>query len=118
MNKYDLKWYVLNHSFNDKRVEQINIFDDHHLNEFINEHIRSYTTFDNFKIELNNELRYLYWARAEYEIVIGGLFHHDEDELEKWDIYMQLKPNLDTLARYIINEVNKTKKEKLVIDEK
>ncbi len=65
--------------------------------------VYNYETFRDF---IKRELMYYYWCKAEHETVIGGLFNHDENELEKHDIWWQLEPNLDRICEYIIREMH------------
>ena len=44
---------------------------------------------------------YYYGSKAECETIMGGFFT-TPDEMEKIDIYTQLKPNLDVITDYVI----------------
>ena len=61
--------------------------------------------YDTFKEWLKGEFMYHYWSKAECEYVIGELHRHNEDTLEKHDIWWQLEPNLDRICEYVIREM-------------
>ena len=104
---YKFEWYVLNYDFNNKCVENFNIFRSVRFVRQVAELLVKYVTFDDFKDKLKDALRYSFSSKAEYEIMVGDLFVDPEKaDLEKIDVYSQVKPNLDTLARYIIYKWN------------
>lgn len=114
IRKLNLKWYVLNHDFNKNTIEKWNIFNSSRFIDGLNNLLKKYTTFSDFKEKLEKELMYCFWSKAEYEIIVGGLFAKEDKDFFKIDIYSQVKPNLDILANYIIDEVNKKKRKKFV----
>lgn len=85
--------------------------------------------FNDFKEFVEQESRYQWWARCEYEIVLGPWPYitspserHDkkgEDDIEAWkkhwnkhlesckkiDIYWQIMMNLDTITNLVIESV-------------
>lgn len=97
-----MEWYVLLHDFNKNKVISYNIFNNSKLNEGLKELEESYISKENFISELDRLLRWCFWSKSEYEIMVGDLFEKDLDKYEKIDVYQQLKPNLNVLANYII----------------
>lgn len=106
-----MEWYVLNYNFNEKKVETFNIFRNARFSEAIQELLENYITFDDFVEKLKNEVKYSFWSKREYEISVGDAFCVEE-ELEKWDIFMQVLPNIKILAKYIIDFYNGEEVEK------
>lgn len=118
----ELKWYVLNYNFNARKVEMFNIFSNWVLKDAVEKEIRKYlrapskyvyedhwgnnkiTGFDGFCKELDGLIRWQEWGRAEYEISVGDLFEKDMSKLEKWDCYMQCKPNIEAIAYTVIRQ--------------
>ena len=47
----------------------------------------------------------------EYEISVGDIFEKDCNKLEKWDCYMQTKPNIPMIARECIYQYKQQRKE-------
>lgn len=101
-----MEWYVLNYDFNGKKVEDFNIFRNIKLLRFLDEARENFITFDKFVEDLDREFRYCFWSKAEYEIMVGDLFEQDLDKYEKIDVYRQLKPNVKTIAKYIVDYWN------------
>lgn len=110
-----MKWYVLNHNFNKNEIELFNIFDNWKFKEGVEEELKKYTIFSEFVDKLDRLAMYCFWCKTEYEILCCGLFPKSADELEKIDIYTQLKNNIETLAKYVILEYNKNKRKKIEI---
>ena len=111
----ELKWYVLCYDFNTHEIEHYNIF--HNANLWsdrigIPKLLKDYTTFDNFKKELESLFKYCFLTKSEYEILVSGLI---EDKQYKLDVWYQIKPNLDLIARYIIETYNKHKRKKIEV---
>ena len=101
-----MEWYVLNYDFNKRKVETFNIFRSITFTEGVQELLDNYVIFDDFVEKLKNEVKYSFWSKREYEISVGDAFCKEE-ELEKWDVSMQILPNIKNLAEYIINSYNK-----------
>jgi len=121
------EYYVLNEDFNKHKIEPFNIFRNQWVNEMTAKAVKKYLRnpskfcrhcfgsgepkygFDGFVEELNAIIMCEEWGRCEYEIVVGGLFN--DDKLEKWDCYEQCKPNMEMIAREVIHQYKKFKKE-------
>lgn len=97
--KTKLKWYVLNYSFNERKVKPYNVLG--YWDEDIKKARKKMKTKAELKEWLNKEFMYHYWSKAECETMMGG-FTTEPEELEKIDIYTQLKPNLDIITDYVI----------------
>jgi hypothetical protein len=117
------EYYVLNYNWNTKRVENFNIFDNISLHEATEKLVRKYLKapnkfeytryafgqpqpiihgFDGFCKALESLIVWQEWGRREYEISVGDAFETDCDKLEKWDCYMQCRPNISMIAREVI----------------
>lgn len=105
-NMENLEWYVLNYDFNGKKVENFNIFRSSRFVDGVEKLLDNYFTFEDFVEKLENELRYSFWSKREYEIFVGDAFEEDLNRYEKIDIYSQVKPNVRILAKYIIDNYN------------
>lgn len=104
-----MEWYVLNYNPNKKKVETFNIFRSYRFSNGVEDLLKNYITFEDFLGKLKQEIKYCFWAKRECEISVGDAFCEGEG-LERWDISMQLLPNIKTLALYIIEEYNKNLK--------
>ena len=110
----NLKWFVLIHDFNSDEIRHFNIFNSANFERCLERSIKKYSTFAKFKEDLEGDLFYAFCSKAEYEIICSGLSSKYDREY-KIDVYTQVMPNLDVLARYIITEINKRKRKKLEI---
>lgn len=95
----NLKWYVLNYDFNDRKVKPYNVLGN--WDDKIRKARKKMKTRAELKEWLNKEFMYYYWSKSECETIMGGFFE-TPDEMEKVDIYTQLKPNLDVITDYVI----------------
>lgn len=102
----NLKWYVLNYNFNEKKVENFNIFRSVRFVESVQDLLDNYITFEDFVKKLENILRYSFWSKREYEIFVSDAFETNINNFEKIDVYSQIKPNIKILAKYIIDNYN------------
>ena len=102
----NLEWYVLNYNFNEKKVENFNIFRSCRLVDGVKELLNNYITFEDFVEKLEKQLQYVFWSKREYEISVSDAFETDLNKYEKIDVYSQVKPNVRILAKYIIDNYN------------
>lgn len=104
MTKNKLEWYVIYHDFNANKITKFNVLNG--WEERIakaRKQIKSKQELFNW---LDKEFRYYYRYRAECEILVGGLFVDNIDNLTKIDIYTQLAPNLNIITDYVTNSMN------------
>ena len=101
----NLDWRVLNYDWNQHKVIDANVFYSD-TPERIAKEIRSgrIKSKEDLHFWLNREFQYHYWSRAEYEIMVGDLGAKLED-LEKIDVYRQLKMNMDRIVDYVIQKM-------------
>lgn len=101
-----MKWYVLNYSWNDKKVKPFNIFNSVRFCKSLEQSLKEFVTFGDFKEELKKDLMYAFWSKREYEISVGDLCEGDLNKYQRFDVYEQVLPNLDILAEYIVDCYN------------
>ena len=126
------EFYVLNYDCNRKKVINYNIFNNILVQEWTENAVKKYLRspkkftykpydkdgmticgFDALVREIESNIRWQEWGRREYEISVGDAFETDVDELEKWDCYMQAKPNMTIIAHEVIRQYKEQlKKEK------
>lgn len=124
------EFYVLNYDCNKKKVINYNIFNNILVQEWTEKAVKKYLRspkkfsytpfgkdvetiygFDALVKEIESTIRWQEWGRREYEISVGDAFETDVDELEKWDCYMQAKPNMEIIAREVIRAYKQYRKE-------
>jgi len=105
MKKPTLKhFYVLNSNFNKQSIEPYDVIP--HLVDEYNKLKKKPVSFSEFKDFVNKEAMYQWWGRCEYEIVISH-WPPVKDLQEKWDIYQQIKMNMDVVTDLVMQSVLK-----------
>lgn len=54
-----------------------------------------------FSLELKKACQYCFWAKCEYEILIGPWVGGEENDFVKIDVYSQLMLNWDKFSHYV-----------------
>lgn len=97
-----LEWYAFMEDFNSNELVYTNV-----LWSLDTARIKKMKTYDDIKHSIESHLKYRFWSRAEYEVVVRSLIHRpDRDREFKIDVWYQLKPNLDRITEYVIRELN------------
>ena len=94
----NLEWNVLIHDFNKDKIKKYNIFRADLFEDIKDAKCK---TFGELREIIDKWAKCHYWARAEYEIAVGGLFSKYPEKFEKIDIYRQIEMNLDRITEYI-----------------
>lgn len=102
MKTKKLHWNVLNHDFNRNEIVEYDIFSHAGFLEAVNSANRKFKNDEDFLDEIDNALRYYFWAKAEHEILVKGLFDNDSKSQVKIDTYAQIKLNWDAFAQYLL----------------
>ena len=98
-----MEYYVLNYDFNKKELYYFNIFNNIRFLETVEYALDNYIDKKDFKEKIDTGLKSVFWSRREYELFIGDAFEENLDMYKKIDAYSQIKPNLDILVDYILN---------------
>ena len=125
------EFYVLNYDCNKKEVINFNIFNNIRVQEWTEKAVKKYLRapkkfsytpfgkdaetiygFDAFVREMDSIIRCEEWSRQQYEISVSDAFETDIDNLEKWDCYMQAKPNIVLIAHEVIRQYKEQLKAK------
>ena len=130
------EYYVLNYNPNAKKIEPFNIFMNCYVQEYTEKAIKKYLRspknykyvvqhkndflgreeiavygFDALVREIDGIIAWQERGRLEYEVSVGDAFETDCEKLEKWDCYMQTKPNIPMIARECIYQYKEQRKE-------
>lgn len=102
--KEDIQWLVFREDFNGRKIVYFDIFNHSYFLEDIRKLIRSIDSREKFLEEVRNKLRYYFWSKCEYEVIISGWPPPREDsgfKNRKVDIYEQVMMNWDAFSFYI-----------------
>lgn len=100
----NLEFYALMWDSNFNEPIMVNVLQQHYVLKTINEIlIDNINDKKEIREELNSAFMHEFWSRYQYEIDIS---QKDDDKIVKrFDVYEQLKPNLDFITDYIYNEL-------------
>lgn len=76
-----MKWNVYHYNVNANKIEKFNIFKHYSFNKDVQEELKKCKTKEEFEERLKSNLRYYFWSKCEYELVV-----------EVKDDYIYLKP--------------------------
>lgn len=65
-----MEWNVCIYNCNKNKIELFNIFNHWNFSDYIKKHIKKYKTKDEFLEQVQRELRYYFWSKSEYELII------------------------------------------------
>lgn len=100
-----MKWNVYIYNVNHQKIEVHNIFEHRGLQEAIKEIIHQYKTKEEFEERLKSELRYYYWSRAEWEVIVAPWVGNRHPGREKIDVYEQIMNNWHVFFPYVWNNM-------------
>lgn len=96
-----LEWNVFVENFNKKEIEIYNVFSHYRLEEFLKKAKKDCTDNQQFAELLEREVRYLFWSKCEWEIILSDWPPSDKFNDKKVDVYQQLKLNWDRFVDYV-----------------
>lgn len=101
-----LEWNVFYYSINQHTIEKMNIFRHSGFNEAVQKLLKTETNRISFEEELRRELMYVFWSRAEYEVIISPWGFKEGCEELKVDIYSQVMMNWSQFVDYVWDSKN------------
>ena len=96
-----MKWNVFIHNFNKNEIEEYNIFNHHCFTHEVKQAVKKYKDKNDFLDKLKSELRYYFWSKCEWEVIISPWVGRKEPCEEKIDVYNQVMLNWDVFADYV-----------------
>ena len=134
------EFYVLNYDINRKKVINYNIFNNILVQEWTEKAVRKYLRspkkykhiiqyenkfldreeiaiygFDALVKEIDRTIAWQEHGRREYELSISDAFDTNIDNYEKWDCYMQAKPNMVFITHEVIRQYKEQLKKEIEI---
>ena len=97
----NLEWNVWRDELNTNKIQPFNVFNHYSFNKAVTNIFNKRLHIDEFEKMIDKEVMF-FWCRAEYEVMISGLF--ERGVKTKIDIYTQLKLNWDRFIDYLWNE--------------
>lgn len=79
-----MEYYVYYHDFNKRTIEKWNIFNHGRFTEDVKKLLKEDITKEEFAEKLKHKMRYYFWCKAEYEVVVTSWVPHiDKKELDR-----------------------------------
>ncbi|MGN0966526.1 MAG: hypothetical protein ACI4OP_02915 [Candidatus Coprovivens sp.] len=94
-----MKYNVIIDNINAKKFEEYDIFP--YLVKCYHKLKKKPITFSEFKEFILRESHYRWWRRCEYEIILTDWPCKKYEE--KWDIYRQIKMNIDVITKLFMD---------------
>ena len=104
MRKLNLTWNVLLYDFNIMEPITYNIFNNHRVHEDTPKLLKQCKDKKEFKDEFRDLLRWQFWGRCQYEMILSSWPPSEKDKTYKLDVYEQCMLNFDRLCDYIYAE--------------
>lgn len=108
-----MKWIVYYHDINSDKMSTYNIFEHGSFRKYVKEVVEEYKDKDEFAKQLKSELRYYFWSKAEWEIILSPWVGGKNTRELKIDVYDQVMNNWDIFVDYVWEN-----REELLKDEK
>ena len=100
-----LVWNVFVKNSTSKKIDVWNIFNYGDLQTQFKRIKKTSKSKEEFLNEISNRLRYLFWAKYEWEVTIHDWPVHDDFEYSKVDVYSQIEMNWPAFSEYIWNNL-------------
>ena len=98
-----LEWYVYVSDFNSRTFKEYNVFNHWRFMEDLKKIARKYRDRerDQFENEMAGWLKYYYWSKAEWEIILEHWPQLGEKYQEKIDVWDQIHMNWPQFCDYV-----------------
>lgn len=97
-----MEWYVYTEDFNKKCIVKHNVFEHARFSEDIKKIYKKHKDdFGAFSEEVRKSLRYYYWSKCEWEIILSSWPQRAGFSEEKIDVYDQVMLNWDQFIKYV-----------------
>lgn len=99
--RLELVWKVYHYNINHRQIEEFNIFDHWKFNEDVSKDLHRCRSREDFAKLLQSNLRYYFWSKCEYEVLVSSWTSDDKKETIKVDIYDQVMLNWESFLDYV-----------------
>ena len=96
-----IEWYVYYHDSNTQKIIKYNIFNHGTFTKEMNEIKKKTSTKEEFAEKLDHMMRYYFWSKCEYEIILSPWTGRADDI--KIDVYDQIMMNFDRFVDYCLS---------------
>ena len=107
MKLSQMHWNVLRHDFNKNVIYRYDVFSHIGFVEDVKKADKKHKEDKEFLDAVKRSIRYYFWAKAEHEILVQGLFDKKNESLVKIDISEQIEMNWDRFSEYLLSNRKK-----------
>lgn len=94
-------WNVIYHDSNGQKITTFNVFDHCGFNDDVKKFLRQCKDKTSFAEEVKRSLKYYFWSKCEWEIIIGPWSGGRNTEEIKVDVCWQVLNNWDHFIDYL-----------------
>lgn len=98
-----LVWNVIYHDSNAHKIGTFNVFDHCGFMKDVQQHLRKFKDKALFAEELKRSVKYYFWSKCEWEIIISPWTGSRDTEAIKVDVCWQLLNNWERFVDYVWN---------------
>ena len=98
-----MKWNVYYHNLNKNKIDEYNIFEHGSFIIDLTKACQECESKDMFSEKIKSQLRYYFWSKAQWEIIISPWVGAREPCDIKIDVFDQIMMNFDIFVDYIWN---------------
>lgn len=95
-----MEWNVYYYNINKNKIETYNIFNHGGFNKDVLGDLDKYRNREDFAKALQSNLRYYFWSKCEWEVLIYPWPVGPNDEATKIDVFDQVMLNWDAFVEY------------------
>jgi hypoxanthine phosphoribosyltransferase len=96
-----MKWNVYISDINRQKIVVYNIFEHGSFIHYVKEAIINCKDKESFTEQLKRELRYYFWSKSEWEIIISPWLALSNSDRKKIDVFDQVMLNWDIFVDYV-----------------
>ena len=109
----DMQWRVFVENFNERRIEEFDIFNHYGFAEDVKKAYCNYRKdFDAFAEAVRCSLFYYYNSKCEWEVIMSAWPPSNHVPERKIDVYEQVMLNWDVFIEYVWNQAHARKASK------
>lgn len=102
-----LEWNVYVENFNRACIEIYNIFEHYNFMRSVMENYElNKDNFENFSEMLKNDIRYYFWSKCEWEIILSDWPPSDSFKDKKVSVYDQVMLNWPVFSEYVWENID------------
>lgn len=102
----NLHWFVYIEDINRDKITKYDIFNCVAFSNDIKKEYKEYKdNFELFSERVNRNLRYYFWSKAEWEIILSDWPPSDSFKEEKIDVYDQVMLNWNVFIKYVWDNI-------------